>query len=125
MHVDAGKIAVLPAKGAAGDYARHIYGSRSLLTESAFRRVLYLSGISVLLLLSAIFVTLFIASGPAIKQQGLAFAETQYLSGPLPFLCFKHRKPYSTEIPVGRDPVIQFLGQRIRRRPGARTRGNL
>jgi phosphate transport system permease protein len=73
MHVDAGKITVLSAKGAAGGYAKHIYQSRSFLTESAFRRILYLSGISVLLLLSAIFLSLFIASGPAIKQQGLAF----------------------------------------------------
>jgi phosphate transport system permease protein len=49
------------------------YGSRTALSEPVFRRILYLSGISVLVLLSAVFVSLFIASGPAIKHHGFGF----------------------------------------------------
>jgi phosphate transport system permease protein len=44
-----------------------------LLTDTAFRRVLYTSGMAVLLLLVAIFVSLALASGPAIRQFGFGF----------------------------------------------------
>jgi len=92
MHIDAPKRAVLSAQGAAGGHVKHVYQSRGLLTESAFRRILYLAGISVILLLSAIFVSLFIASGPAIRGQGLAFLAGRVWDpvagrfGALPFL---------------------------------------
>jgi phosphate transport system permease protein len=61
-----------PTAGAgiwSGDRAR----ARTILSEPAFRRLLYLSGISVVILLLAILATLSIASVPAIKQHGLGF----------------------------------------------------
>lgn len=46
---------------------------RGLLSESSFRRLLWLAGAVVVLLLAAIFVSLFIASAPAVKQHGFGF----------------------------------------------------
>jgi len=43
------------------------------LSEAAFRKILYLAGISVLVLLIAIFLSLFIASLPSMKALGIRF----------------------------------------------------
>ncbi len=47
--------------------------ARTMFSEASFRRLLYLSGISVVILLLAILATLSIASVPAIKQHGFGF----------------------------------------------------
>lgn len=44
-----------------------------LVSESSFRRLLYFAGAGVVLLLFAIFVSLFITSAPAIKEHGFSF----------------------------------------------------
>jgi phosphate transport system permease protein len=46
---------------------------RQLVSESSFRRLLYFAGAGVVLLLFAIFVSLFVTSAPAIKQHGFGF----------------------------------------------------
>lgn len=77
---------------AAEGHSKSVYSSRPLLSELSFRRILYLAGISTVLLLLAIFISLFIASVPAIKQFGFGFlistvwnpVTTQF--GVLPFL---------------------------------------
>jgi phosphate transport system permease protein len=46
---------------------------RVLLSESSFRRLLWFSGAIVVLLLMAVFVSLFITSAPAVKQHGFSF----------------------------------------------------
>ncbi|MGD0232596.1 MAG: phosphate ABC transporter permease subunit PstC [Syntrophorhabdales bacterium] len=70
----AGEVNVLPARGRTGSYAARIRGTTSaLLSEGSFRKLLYASGVSVLLLLSAIFISLFVASGPAFKELGFHF----------------------------------------------------
>jgi phosphate transport system permease protein len=46
---------------------------RQLVSESSFRRLLCFAGAGVVLLLFAIFVSLFITSAPAIKQHGFSF----------------------------------------------------
>ena len=63
----------LPAKETTRVGSGAAYGSRTVLSEPVFRRILYLSGISLLLLLSAVFVSLFIASVPAMKHHGFGF----------------------------------------------------
>jgi phosphate transport system permease protein len=63
----------LSARGAAGAYAGEIRRSRTLVSETAFRRVLYLAGISVIVLLAAILASLFIWSMPAIARNGFGF----------------------------------------------------
>jgi len=63
----------LPAKETTRVRSGAAYGSRTVLSEPVFRRILYLSGISLLLLLSAVFVSLFIASVPAMKHRGFGF----------------------------------------------------
>ena len=62
-----------PAKGKTRARSGAAYSSRTALSEPAFRRILYLSGISVLVLLSAILVSLFIVSVPAIRRHGFGF----------------------------------------------------
>jgi phosphate transport system permease protein len=63
-----------------------------LLTESFFRKVLYLSGGAVVLLLAAILVTLVVTSVPAIRQLGFGFLVGRVWNpvsgtfGALPFL---------------------------------------
>jgi phosphate transport system permease protein len=49
------------------------YYARFTLSEAAFRKILYLAGISVLVLLIAIFLSLLIASLPSIKALGFSF----------------------------------------------------
>ncbi len=56
-----------------GTSADRAYKARSNLSESSFRKILYLSGISSVLLLLAILFSLLISSMPAIKQIGLGF----------------------------------------------------
>jgi len=56
-----------------GTSANGEYKSRLWLTESTFRKILYLSGISAIVLLFAILISLSVSSMPAIKQIGLAF----------------------------------------------------
>jgi phosphate transport system permease protein len=49
------------------------YHARFTLSEAAFRKILYLAGISVLVLLIAIFLSLLVASLPSIKALGISF----------------------------------------------------
>ncbi len=56
-----------------GTRSKTAYRPGTALSEPVFKRILYLSGISVLALLLAILVSLFIASGSAIRQHGLGF----------------------------------------------------
>lgn len=66
---------ILAPKARAGGYPQHIPQkiSRPLLSEGVFRKLLHSSGISVLLLLVAIFVSLVVASVPAIRGFGFGF----------------------------------------------------
>jgi phosphate transport system permease protein len=50
-----------------------VYAGRSLLSESFFRKLLYLSGLVVVLLLAAFLVTLVVSSIPAVRQLGFGF----------------------------------------------------
>jgi len=52
---------------------RGVRSARFTLSEAAFRKILYLAGISVLVLLIAIFLSLLIASIPSIKALGFGF----------------------------------------------------
>ena len=56
-----------------GTSAGKEYKSRLWLSESTFRKILYLSGISAIVLLLAILISLLASSIPAIKQIGFAF----------------------------------------------------
>ena len=58
---------------AAQAYSGAVRGSRAIISEAMFRRLLKLAGLSVLFLLAAIFVSLFVASMPAIARNGFAF----------------------------------------------------
>jgi phosphate transport system permease protein len=61
------------SRDAAMVYSGAVRGSRNLVSEAAFRRLLRLVGVAVLLLLVAILASLFVASMPAIARNGFAF----------------------------------------------------
>jgi phosphate transport system permease protein len=67
------QIATTTGRTIGNTHRREIYRSRQLLSERTFRRVLHLSAMAVLLLLSAIFVSLIVYSVPAIREMGLGF----------------------------------------------------
>jgi phosphate transport system permease protein len=67
------KAEAMTSRRAAEGHSKSVYSSRPLLSELSFRRILYLSGISTVLLLLAILISLFIASVPAIRQFGFGF----------------------------------------------------
>ena len=72
--------------------ARTQYRPGFTLSEAAFRKILYLAGVSVLVLLIAIFLSLLIASLPSIKALGVSFLTSRTWDpvtlkfGALPFL---------------------------------------
>jgi phosphate transport system permease protein len=61
------------SRDAAKAYSGAVRGSRALMSEAAFRRLLRLTGAGVILLLTAILASLFVASMPAIARNGFAF----------------------------------------------------
>jgi phosphate transport system permease protein len=54
-------------------YLKSVRRSRSLLSEASFRKLLYLAGIAVVLLLTTILVSLIVTSAPAIGKLGFGF----------------------------------------------------
>jgi phosphate transport system permease protein len=73
-------------------YSKSVHMSRTLLSEGSFRKLLHVSGIAVVLLLSAILVSLIVFSVPAIRQLGFSFLigrvwnPVSGVFGALPFL---------------------------------------